>query len=332
MGHKQLTQTHREILARLRAQNVSIRTIAKILGYAPSSISRELKRNGEKKGTYLADKAQRRAQWRSRKDKKASKRTPELVAYIQNRLQQFWSPEQIEGRLKQIDAVRFKLVPVCFKTIYRWIQTDTYSSKKRPFQGYGKFFRLKKPGRVLNRQRLATMRTLPDLPSIDDRPCTADYGHWECDLIHGHKRSGYILTAVERASGFLMARFCPTRSMDCVSASLKDLFSCVPQAYRRTLTYDRGKEFFGFRQVEACLHVQSYFCHPGCPGERGLNEQSNGLLRQFFPRSMDFSRLTNERIERAVALINHRPRKKFGYRSTVEFLQENGKLFVLQFI
>ena len=176
------------------------------------------------------------------------------------------------------------------------------------------------------------MRYLPDLPSIDDRPCTADYGHWECDLIHGHKRSGYILTAVERASGFLMARFCPTRSMDCVSASLKDLFSCVPQAYRRTLTYDRGKEFFGFRQVEACLHVQSYFCHPGCPGERGLNEQSNGLLRQFFPRSMDFSRLTNERIERAVALITHRPRKKFGYRSTVEFLQENGKLFVLQFI
>ena len=106
MGHKQLTQTHREILARLRAQNVSIRTIAKILGYAPSSISRELKRNGEKKGTYLADKAQRRAQWRSRKDKKASKRTPELVAYIQNRLQQFWSPEQINRGTLETDRCR----------------------------------------------------------------------------------------------------------------------------------------------------------------------------------------------------------------------------------
>ena len=120
--------------------------------------------------------------------------------------------------------------------------------------------------------------------------------------------------------------------MDCVSASLKDVFSCVLQAYRQTLTHDRGKEFLGFREVEACLHVQSCFCHPGCPGERGLNKQSDGLLRQFFPRSMDFSRLTNERIERAVTLITHRHRKKFGYRSTVEFLQENGKRFVLQCI
>ena len=140
------------------------------------------------------------------------------------------------------------------------------------------------------------------------------------------------MTAVERTSGLLMARFCPTRSMDCVSASLKDVFCCVPQAYRRTLTHDRGKELLGFQEVEACLHAQSYFCHPGCPRERGLNEQRNGLLRQFFPRSMDFSRLTNERIERAVALITHRPRKKFGCRSTVEFLQENGKRLVLQSI
>ena len=333
MGHKQLTQTQREILARLKAQNVSVRKIAGILGYAPSSISRELRRNREKNGTYQADKAQRRAEWRIRKDKKASKRTPELIAYIQNRLREFWSPEQIEGRLKLMEAERFQLSSVCFKTIYRWIQKDAQSSKKRPFQGYGKYFRLKKQGKVLRRQLQSTVCYLPSLPSIEERPCTvAEYGHWECDLIHGHKRSGYILTAVERKSGFLMARFCSTRSMECVSACLKELFRNVPRAYRRTLTYDRGKEFFGFREVEADLQVKSYFCHPGCPGERALNEQSNGLLRQFFPRRMDFSRLTNERIAGAVALINHRPRKKFGYRSTVEFLREDGNLFLLQFI
>ena len=121
MGHKLLTQTQREILTRLKAQNVSVRKIAGILGYAPSSISRELRRNREKNETYQADKAQRRAEWRIRKDKKASKRTPELIAYIQNRLREFWSPEQIEGRLKLMDAERFQLSSVCFKTIYRWI-------------------------------------------------------------------------------------------------------------------------------------------------------------------------------------------------------------------
>ena len=111
-----------------------------------------------------------------------------------------------------MDAERFQLPSVCFKTICRWVQKDAQSSKKRPFQGYGKYFRVKKPGKVLCRQLLSTIRYLPSLPSIEERPCTAaEYGHWECDLIHGHKRSGYILTAVERKSGFLMARFCSTR-------------------------------------------------------------------------------------------------------------------------
>lgn len=129
-----------------------------------------------------------------------------------------------------------------------------------------------------------------------------------------------------------MAAFCRTRNVECVSSCLKELFSCVPARYRHTLTYDRGKEFFGFRQVDEALQVKSYFCHPGCPGERALNEQSNGLLRQFFPRRRDFSRLTNEEIARAVALINHRPRKKFGYLSTVEQLREKGILLAVQFI
>lgn len=285
MGHKQFPQTQREILARLKGQHVSVTKTAVILVCAPSSVSRELRWTGEKKGTYQADKAQRRAAWRIRKDKKASKRTPELITCIQNRLREFWSPEQMEGRQKLMDAERFRLPSVCFKTIYRWIQKDVQSSKKRPFQGYGKYFRLKKHGKVLRRQLLSSICYLPSPPSIEEKPCTAvEYGHWECDLIDGHKRSGYILTAVERKSGFLTARFCSTRSMECVSACLTELFRSVPPTYRRTLTYNRGKEFFGFREVEARLQVKSYFCHSGCPGERALNEQSNGLLRQFFQK------------------------------------------------
>lgn len=331
MGHHQLTQTHREILASLIAGNLSIRRIAGILGYAPSSISRELKRNSGKDGKYQVDMAQRKAVWRNTKDKKASRRTPELVAYVQEKLRERWSPEQIAGRLR-LQAACLNLPLISFKTIYRWIQKDSDSSKVRPFKGYGKYLRLKRPGKVFSRRTKSAVRYLPDLPDIDDRPGANIYGHWECDLIHGHRHSGYILTAVERKSGFLMAAFCRTRNVECVSSCLKELFSCVPARYRHTLTYDRGKEFFGFRQVDEALQVKSYFCHPGCPGERALNEQSNGLLRQFFPRRRDFSRLTNEEIARAVALINHRPRKKFGYLSTVEQLREKGILLAVQFI
>ena len=253
------------------------------------------------------------------------------MAYVQEKLRERWSPEQIAGRLR-LQAACLNLPLISFKTIYRWIQKDSDSSKVRPFKGYGKYLRLKRPGKVFSGRTKSAVRYLPDLPDIDDRPGANIYGHWECDLIHGHRHSGYILTAVERKSGFLMAAFCRTRNVECVSSCLKKLFSCVPACYRHTLTYDRGKEFFGFRQVDEALQVKSYFCHPGCPGERALNEQSNGLLRQFFPRRRDFSRLTNEEIARAVALINHRPRKKFGYLSTVEQLREKGILLAVQFI
>lgn len=132
MGHHQLTQTHREILASLIAGNLSIRRIAGILGYAPSSISRELKRNSGKDGKYQADMAQRKAVWRNTKDKKASRRTPELVAYVQEKLRERWSPEQIAGRLR-LQAACLNLPLISFKTIYRWIQKDSDSSKVRPF-------------------------------------------------------------------------------------------------------------------------------------------------------------------------------------------------------
>ena len=168
MGHHQLTQTHREILASLIAGNLSIRRIAGILGYAPSSISRELKRNSGKDGKYQADMAQRKAVWRNTKDKKASRRTPELVAYVQEKLRERWSPEQIAGRLR-LQAACLNLPLISFKTIYRWIQKDSDSSKVRPFKGYGKYLRLKRPGKVPpppHPSRKAASRTGPLFLSV----------------------------------------------------------------------------------------------------------------------------------------------------------------------
>ena len=151
-------------------------------------------------------------------------------------------------------------------------------------------------------------------------------------MIHGNRKSGYIITAVERKSGFLMAMYSADRSSAVVAAGIKQLFSRVPGWFFKSITYDQGKEFFNYKQIDQHFGTASYFCHAGCPGERGLNEQTNGLLRQFFPRTRNFRGLGEHEIARAVAFINHRPRKKFGYKTTVEKMREDGVFFVSTFV
>ena len=171
----------------------------------------------------------------------------------------------------------------------------------------------------------SAVRHLPDLPDMDDRP---DHCPFTGNVSYGHRHSGYILTAVERKSGFPMAAFGRTRHVECLSSCLKGL-SCVPAPYRHTLTCGRGKEFLGFRQVNEALQGKRCSRHPGCLGERALHEQGNGLLRRFFPRRRDFSRLTNKETARAVALINHRPGKRSGHLSTAGQPQEKGILLAV---
>lgn len=308
---------------------MSIRKIAGLLGYSPAAISKEIRRNSNKNGIYDARAAQRRADWRATKDKNANKRTPFLLAYVQEKLRAYWSPEQISGRLKQ----EFGDDPernISFKSIYRWIAKDSRKSeKRRPLMGYIRYLRHKRAGKRLTHGKEISK---PQLPSITSRPVDDCHGHWECDLVHGKNGSGFILTAVERKSGFLMATYCARRTSLDVSAALKELFSCVPKRFFKSITYDQGKEFFNYQQIDEYFGTASYFCHAGCPGERGLNEQTNGLLRQFFPRFRSFKGLERSEIERAVALINHRPRKKFSYKTTVEKMKEDGVFFVSTFV
>ena len=129
-----------------------------------------------------------------------------------------------------------------------------------------------------------------------------------------------------------MAGYSASRSSSDVAAAIEQMFSKVPAGFFKSITYDQGKEFFNYKQIDKRFGTASYFCHAGCPGERGLNEQTNGLLRQFFPRTRNFKGLRNEEIARAVALINHRPRKKFGYKTTVEKMREDGVFFVSTFV
>ncbi len=181
-------------------------------------MSKEIKRNSNKNGTYDACATQRRADWRATKDKNANKRTPFLLAYVQEKLRAYWSPEQISGCLRQ----EFGDDPernISFKSIYRRIATDSRKSeKRRPLIGYIRYLRHKRAGKRLTHGKEISR---PQLPSITSRPVEDCHGHWECDLVHGKNGSSFILTAFERKSGFLMASCCASRTSQDVSVAPK---------------------------------------------------------------------------------------------------------------
>lgn len=326
MGHKQLNREKREIIERLLKQRYSIRTIAAILGYSPSAISQEISRNSKYiagRLTYKTDVAQQRTKRRRKRGTTCI--SAKVVTYVDEKLRQYWSPEQIHGRLI-VDYPDQPEMRISFKTIYRWVQKSRYNRSPLGARAlYTKYLRLKKAGKRM-RPKGPDTRGRPTLPSIEDRPAEValkmEFGHWEGDLVNGYKGKGHAATMVEMSTGFLLATHCKDKKKETVAKSLIAAFKGVSREFIKSITLDRGAEFADYKAVEERLGCDIYFCHPQSPNERALNEQTNGLLRQFYPKRKT-SRFTNpDKLKWAVDLINHRPRKKFGYRTTWEIIKE----------
>lgn len=338
MGHRHLTLDKREILGRLLGQGQSIRGIARILGYSPSAISQEIKKGTKKRngrGRYDHRLAHHRSYWRRKLAyHKKDLFLPEVVDYVRRGLEQYWSPEQIAGRIR-LDHPHSPQMRICFKTIYRWLNAGSQSKNPNQWRIYYKYLRLKRGGKRFGCFECDTRGCRSGLPSIEGRPKQVEersrFGDWECDLIRGYKGQGYLATLVERSTGLLLAQPCENKSMSTVNQAVISLLYGLPQCLVRTITVDRGKEFYGFETIEKKLGTRMYFCHPNCPNERGQNEQANGLLRQFFPKRKPLSGVSNEEVKRAVALINNRPKKKLGYRTTMELIAERNLSKVLSF-
>ncbi len=245
------------------------------------------------------------------------------MEYVQHGLSQYWSPEQIAGRLF-VDFPKHPQMRMSFKTIYRRLQRAAQSHHPDEWRRFVRFLRLKRKGKSLRRNKTDQRKTRRNLPSIEQRPALVEkrkqFGHWECDLIRGFKGQGYLVTVVERKTGFLMAQYSANKSVPQVNQAIVSLLGVFPRGTVRTMTVDRGKEFYGFKELEKTLGTNVYFCHPYCPNERGLNEQVNGLLRQFFPKYKPITGIGSGEIQRATALINNRPKKKLGFRTTMEFI------------
>jgi IS30 family transposase len=314
VSRPKLTHTNRIELATLLRQGQSKRAIARAIGVHHSTICRELVRNHTSNlSGYHAGMAQRWTQQRRFRANQAFRKLPnnlKLVDFIVAKLRKLWGPEQIAGWLKKTS----RRVRVCTQTIYDWIY-DFRPDLKQYLHCRKGNYRRTRAARLRYKRRAQAL----EARRISKRPAHIErrkrLGHWEGDTVVGAAQSGYIATFVERKSGYLLAaKLCGHLAEDFTEAAAK-CFAKIPERYRKTLTLDNGREMLDYEHLEERTGLQVYFAYPYHSWERGTNENTNGLLRYFFPKKTSFASVTQADIDQAVRLLNTRPRKRLGYRT-----------------
>jgi len=318
MSYNHLTMNERNVIYRMLWQGYTNAEIARCLGRHRSTIGRECRRNRSCQRSYDPGTAQVLANCRRR----AHLRRPKtghrrLMAYVAERLQNHWSPEQIAGRLSACAPAALEGLTISHTTIYRWIWSDPQRARRfRPFLRIARKPRRKPYGKPSHQGQILGKR------SIDERPEEADQrrrlGDWEGDTIVGKGRKGYLLTCVDRASRYLIARKIKTCASEPVAERLQQTIRRLPPSKRHSLTLDNGREFARPAELERRLCLKVFFAHPYHAWERGTNENTNGLLRQYLPKNSNLTVLTANQLRSCVSALNHRPRKCLGYQSPFE--------------
>jgi len=310
MNYKQLTQEQRYLIYELLKMRINQTQIAKIIGVHKSTISRELKRNTGKRG-YRYKQAQRMAE--KRKNKARKRITPEDWLIIERYLSKDFSPEQ---------TAHWVLKYFCIKISYEWIYRHIWEDKKNGGQLYEHLRRKKK-----YRKRGAkgdNRGKIPHQKRIDERPAVVErrerIGDWEADTIIGKGMKGAIVTLVDRKSRFLRMGLVEQRTKEAVKESMIDLLKGYPV---HTITCDNGKEFAAHEEIAQALEADIYFAHPYSSWERGTNENTNGLIRQYIPKKVDFRKLTDFDISFVEYRLNTRPRKCISFSSPMVFLNNH---------
>ena len=314
-----LSLADREEISRGLACGLSLRSIAGSLGRAPSTVSRELRRNGGHRG-YRAAAADKRAWDRALRPKLCKlARHEELRQLVAARLSENWSPEQIAGWLKHTypdDEAH----QVSHETIYRSLFVQARGVLKKDLQAH------LRSGRAIRRSRHASSKSdergsLTDMVSIRERPAAVEDraipGHWEGDLLCGSSNS-YIVTLVERHSRYVLLAKVPNRDSASVITALIAQAHRLPDELIKSLTWDRGKEMAQHKRFTLATDAAVYFCDPQSPWQRGSNENTNGLLRQYFPKGTNLSVHSQERLDEIARQLNGRPRKTLGFETPAE--------------
>ena len=318
MAYQHLTMDERNVIWRMRLLGKDQAEMARCLGRSPSTISRELRRNAQFDGRYIPGVAQIKANVRRAAHIRRPKTgNAKLMGHVAQRLERRWSPEQIAGRLGEVACRELAGVTISHQTIYRWIWADAQRSRRfRPYLRVACKPRRKPYGTPSRRGQI------PNRVSIDQRPKAVArrqrLGDWEGDTMVGKGRSGYVATCVDRASRYVVARQLDSATAAATTAALHGAMRRLPPDRRHTLTADNGREFAHHERLSRLLDLDVYFAHPYCSWERGTNENTNGLLRQYLPKAMPLTHLTNAQLARYVRALNNRPRKCLNYRTPAE--------------
>jgi len=308
----------REEISRGLAAGRSIRQIACGLGRAPSTVSREVRRNGGSPG-YRANRADQRAWDRALRPKACRLACHAPLRWrVAQKLAQQWSPEQIAGWLKR----QYRTDPdmqLSYETIYRSLFVQARGVLKKELMAHLRTKRqLRQAKGGVTKSGLGQ---IVDTVSIRERPAEAEDravpGHWEGDLLCGSNHS-HIVTLVERSSRFAMLLKVPNRETATVVAALTKHIGKLPTELRRSLTWDRGKEMAAHKTFTVATDVQVYFCDPRSPWQRGSNENTNGLLRQYFPKGTDLAQFSQADLNKIALRLNQRPRKTLGFESPAD--------------
>jgi IS30 family transposase len=339
--YTQLTRGKRYQIRALLKAKFSQTEMAFFLKVHKSTISREIRRNRGDKG-YRPVQAHEKAQARRFRAAKRIKMTPLMIELVEHYIRQDFSPEQVSGFLNRKHGLK-----ISHETIYKYIWSDKKTG--------GTLYKHLRRSNRKHRKRYGTNQLrgrIVGQVSIDLRPAIVDaktrIGDWEIDTVTGKNSKGYLLTAVERKSKFTLVERVPDRQSDQVAKAINELPRCKQTGYQPylfskgnaascgeltqkeiklmrpykdnvfTITADNGKEFSQHKKISKSLKADVYFAHPYHAWERGLNENTNGLLRQYFPKKMDFQKIDKKGIQYAMDRLNNRPRKSIGFATPIE--------------
>jgi IS30 family transposase len=313
--YKQLTYEQRCQIEALNKSDLSQKAIAAIINVSQSCISRELSRNKGERG-YRHNQAQQKAVTRRQLTAKPYKMTAELIDEIEDKLIVKWSPEQISGWLLVEQDIC-----ISHEAIYRHVWADKAAG--------GDLYKYLRRGTRKYKTRSSNGKTrsgqIKNRVSIDDRPIIVDeksrVGDWEIDTVIGKGHSGALVTIVERVTLFTVSMRVKSKRAKEVTAATLALLAPF-KGLVHTITSDNGKEFAYHEQIAASLECDFYFAHPYRSWERGLNENTNGLLRQDFPKSTDFKTVSAKAVKQAVDQLNNRPRKTLAFKTPAVLMQE----------
>ncbi len=331
MPYNHLTLPEREVIYKMRLDRKSLARIGQALGRSKSTVSRELRRNAAT-GHYAPHTAQQSAESRRLACKPLKMEHEPLRQYVEDHLKLCWSPDQIAGRLK-LQHPADPQMHLSHETVYQWvavnrdyIQGDLHTHLR---QAHRK--RRRRRGTRDRRGRIVGRVGIEHRPKVVESRCRL--GDWESDTVIGKGRSGCLATHVERKSRYTILARLDNRKARSFNRRSVAAFRRHERRHgplpRHTLTADNGKEFAGFKKLEKALSLDVYFADPYHACQRATNENTNGLIRQYLPKRMNFCRITEADVIRVETLLNHRPRKCLGYRTPYEVLNK-GRPVALQ--